>query len=211
MGHLASRGYEAELRTRFLLGWRKPAGGSGSRQTTGPFRRHGRHFRAERIPHPLKSVRLSVEGSRSSSDPRGRILAAVLIGEVARRASVSVQAIRLYERSGILPPCSRSASGYRQFTERHVEVLGIIRQLKRFGSTLAEIREVLALFAVPDGRSGKPRYARGSDECLRATLEMGARKLAAIDKQIARLSETRDELRQLMERFRAKLTVSASS
>lgn len=36
---------------------------------------------------------------------------------------LSAQAVRNYERDGVLPPAGRSASGYRQFTEVHARAL----------------------------------------------------------------------------------------
>ncbi len=133
------------------------------------------------------------------------------IAELARRANVSVQAIRLYERRGLLPKPARSTSGYRRFTETHLEILGLIRRLKRFDCTLAEIRDVLALYAVPSPRTGKPRYPRGSDQCLRDTLEMGVRKLAEIDRRIGEMTETRRELSDVIEEWRRRLAARSSS
>jgi DNA-binding transcriptional MerR regulator len=40
--------------------------------------------------------------------------------DVARRAGCSVQQVRNLERDGVLPPASRTASGYRHYTESHV-------------------------------------------------------------------------------------------
>ncbi len=133
------------------------------------------------------------------------------ISELARRAHVSVQAIRLYERRRLLPRPARSASGYRCFTERDLEILRVISVLKRFGCTLAEIRDFLALYAVPDPRTGRTRYPRGSSECLREALEMGARKLAALDRRIEEMKAIRGEMRRMLEEFRARLITRRSS
>ncbi|MGW5170200.1 MerR family DNA-binding transcriptional regulator [Streptomyces nodosus] len=40
--------------------------------------------------------------------------------DVARRAGYSVQQIRNLERDGVLPPTTRTASGYRVYGERHL-------------------------------------------------------------------------------------------
>ncbi len=54
--------------------------------------------------------------------------------ELAREAGLSVQQLRNYERSGLLPAATRSASGYREFTERHRRALGTARALvKAYG------------------------------------------------------------------------------
>lgn len=167
------------------------------------------HVQAHRVSTPSaggdglpRSLRQDQPGKRAAERP---YTAGMYIGELARRANVSVQALRLYERSGLLPKPTRSASGYRQFTERHLEILGTIKQLKRFGCTLAETRAVLALYAVPDARTGRARYPSGSHACGRDVLEIGIRKLAALDQRIDRLTETRRELSAALDQLRARL------
>jgi DNA-binding transcriptional MerR regulator len=49
--------------------------------------------------------------------------------ELARAAGISVQQVRNYEAWGILPPAARSATGYRQYTPRHVHALHTARVL----------------------------------------------------------------------------------
>ncbi|MCZ7423652.1 MULTISPECIES: MerR family transcriptional regulator [unclassified Micromonospora] len=43
--------------------------------------------------------------------------------DLARRHGLSTQAVRNYERDGVLPPAQRSPAGYRQFTDRHARAL----------------------------------------------------------------------------------------
>lgn len=69
----------------------------------------------------------------------------VTIGTVARRAAVSIDTIRYYERAGLLPAPRRRASGYRDYDPGVVERLRFIRRAKDLGFTLDEIRELLAL------------------------------------------------------------------
>jgi DNA-binding transcriptional MerR regulator len=45
----------------------------------------------------------------------------VRIGELARRAAVTIDTIRFYERRGVLPEPRRRPSGYRIYTEAAVE------------------------------------------------------------------------------------------
>lgn len=51
--------------------------------------------------------------------------------DLARAAGVSAQQIRNYEATGVLPPASRTASGYRVFTQRHRNALLAYRALVR--------------------------------------------------------------------------------
>ncbi len=43
--------------------------------------------------------------------------------DLARPHGLSPQAVRNYERDGVLPPAPRSPSGYRRYTERHARAL----------------------------------------------------------------------------------------
>ncbi len=65
------------------------------------------------------------------------------IGEVSKQTGVPIRTIRFYEEAGLLPPSDRRASGYRVYTEQDVEKLRFIRQAKRFGLTLKEIRSIM--------------------------------------------------------------------
>ncbi|MDD9892973.1 MAG: MerR family DNA-binding protein [Gammaproteobacteria bacterium] len=67
------------------------------------------------------------------------------IGKLANQCDVSVEAIRYYEREGLLETPSRSASGYRQYAESAVKRLRFIRRAKTLGFTLGEIRNLLAI------------------------------------------------------------------
>jgi DNA-binding transcriptional MerR regulator len=61
------------------------------------------------------------------------------IGEVAKRAGVSVDTVRLYERRGLLESAERLASGYRTFPPSAVDRIRITRQLSGLGMSLDEI------------------------------------------------------------------------
>lgn len=65
------------------------------------------------------------------------------IGEVAKRADVSVDTVRFYERRGILPAPMRRTSGYRIYTAATVERLRLVRSLQTLSFSLDEIIDVL--------------------------------------------------------------------
>ena len=64
-------------------------------------------------------------------------------GETARRFGVSVKALRLYERHGLLQPL-RSEAGWRTYGPDQIARLHQILALKRLGLPLARIGELLA-------------------------------------------------------------------
>lgn len=49
--------------------------------------------------------------------------------DLARAAGISVQQVRNYEAQGLLPPASRSKSGYRLYTQHHLAALKTARSL----------------------------------------------------------------------------------
>ena len=67
------------------------------------------------------------------------------IGQVARRAGIGIDAIRYYERRGLIQEPARKASGYRQYTEEVIARLRFVKRAKELGFSLDEIRELLSL------------------------------------------------------------------
>ena len=67
------------------------------------------------------------------------------IGKLAGRGGVSVQTVRYYERSGLLPKPSRAASGYRLYAHDAVRRLTFIKQAQQLGFSLSEIQDLLSL------------------------------------------------------------------
>jgi MerR family transcriptional regulator, copper efflux regulator len=144
--------------------------------------------------------------ARSSRQLR-RYDADMRIGELAKQAGVSVQTVRFYERSRLLPTPRRTAAGYRQYKESDLEIVQTIKRMQRFGFTLREIRLVLQLYAVPPDTGTSP-YSRGSHECLHEVAEIGVQKLNAMNQQIESLVEIRYELQEALRQVQAKLLPS---
>jgi MerR family mercuric resistance operon transcriptional regulator len=67
------------------------------------------------------------------------------ISDLARHAGTSVETIRYYERAGLLPPPSRTASGRRVYGQADFKTLAFIRKARSLGFTLDDIRGLLAL------------------------------------------------------------------
>lgn len=67
------------------------------------------------------------------------------IGTVAKKVGLSVDAIRFYERSALLPRAPRSHGGFRQYGESDVETLAFIRRVQGLGFKLSEIRGLVNL------------------------------------------------------------------
>ncbi len=109
------------------------------------------------------------------------------IGRVAKAAGVSVQAVRYYERLGLLPAAQRTPAGYRIYGPESVDRLQFVKQAQELGFSLDEIREILRLRY--DGRS--------PCKCVSKLLEQ---KLEKIEHDIRLLVRFRHDLRKTLER-----------
>jgi DNA-binding transcriptional MerR regulator len=69
------------------------------------------------------------------------------IGELARRAALSIDAIRFYERRKLLPPAFRSAGRFRLYTTDDIERLRFVQRMQRLGFSLEEIKQLMAIRA----------------------------------------------------------------
>ena len=108
------------------------------------------------------------------------------IGQLSRRTGVPIDTVRYYEKQRLLPPPTRSASGYRHYEADDVLRLNFIRRAKVLGFTLDEIRDLLALSSARDGDMAAIRAA-------------AAGKLADVERRLAELTRMRDGLRTLVE------------
>lgn len=67
------------------------------------------------------------------------------IGRLATESGVSRDALRYYEREGILAPAGKTCAGYRLYEANAVRRIRFIQHAQRCGFTLAEIHELLDL------------------------------------------------------------------
>ncbi len=67
------------------------------------------------------------------------------IGAMAKKIGLSVDTIRFYERTCLLPRPPRTPGGYRKYGESDVETLEFIRRVQNLGFTLKEVRNLLEL------------------------------------------------------------------
>ena len=67
------------------------------------------------------------------------------IGKVAAIADVSTDALRHYEREGLLAPDSKTDAGYRLYGEDTLRRIRFIKHAQRVGFALSEIRDLLTL------------------------------------------------------------------
>jgi DNA-binding transcriptional MerR regulator len=114
------------------------------------------------------------------------------ITELCREFGISLRAIRFYEDKGLLKP--RRINGTRVYTRRDRARLTLILRAKAIGSSLAEIKHYLDLYASHgEGRVQQMRYVLSRTDDAIAELEQ---KRAHIDATLAELKVINDAVRQ---------------
>src|SRR5688572_22065246 len=106
------------------------------------------------------------------------------IGDVARLAELSIDAVRFYEREGLLGKVRRTPSGQRRYDADAVRRLAFVPRAAALGFSLAEVKELVDLRIA----------ARASCERVR---QRTVAKLADIDRRIAELERMRAALARL--------------
>src|SRR6266540_2507583 len=107
------------------------------------------------------------------------------VSGLAAQVGVSPDAVRYYERLGLLPRPARSAAGYRRYDEGAVQRLRFVKGAQRVGLRLREIGELLQVV-------DRAQCPCGHTEALLS------QRLAEIDAQLARLAVLRGELARLL-------------
>ncbi|HWU89898.1 MAG TPA: heavy metal-responsive transcriptional regulator [Kofleriaceae bacterium] len=106
------------------------------------------------------------------------------IGEVARQAELSVDAVRFYERAGLLGRVRRTPAGQRRYDDETVRRLAFVRRATALGFSLAEVKSLLTLRV----------SARMPCDRVR---ERALAKLTDIDRRITELEAMRGALARL--------------
>jgi DNA-binding transcriptional MerR regulator len=124
-------------------------------------------------------------------------VAGMLVSELAKRTGTTRKALRLYEAAGLIAPARRTQAGYRVYGAEAVPVVSFILKARRAGFTVAEIRDIVRM-----RRSG-----RAPCDLVRALVDA---KLTNIDRALADLSATRDELTAIRKTWRRWTTAPAA-
>jgi DNA-binding transcriptional MerR regulator len=115
------------------------------------------------------------------------------IGELARRAGVSVRALRYYEEQGLLT-AQRSGTGQRHYPEQAVERVTLIQNFYAAGLTSRTVLELLPCIEAAVTTPG--------------SLDLLTTERDRIDRQIADLTRTRDRLDGILDDARGCVIVS---
>ena len=122
-------------------------------------------------------------GTRVVDEDEGRRM--LKIGEVSKRSGVGVEALRFYEKSGLLDRPSRTYSGYRVYGAEVLERLAFIKQAQALGFSLEEVRRIV-------------EDARGGESPCDEVREIVRRRLSELDERLRELHRHRDELQHTL-------------
>jgi MerR family transcriptional regulator, copper efflux regulator len=101
---------------------------------------------------------------------------------VAVRSGVTRDAIRFYERSGLLGEPGRTKSRHRIYDATTLERIRLVRQLQNCGLTISDIKEILFL-----RDADRPVASKRLTEILRARLGFLEERIASMESCRSRL------------------------
>ena len=104
------------------------------------------------------------------------------VGELAKRTGTTIRTLHHYDRIGLLSPSRTTESGHRLYTDADVVKLHYILSLKQLGFALEEIKAMI------HNPSFRPE-------------EMLELQLSRLNKQIGILTELKDRVQYMLDRF----------
>jgi len=130
------------------------------------------------------------------TEPSAELLS---IAQVREKTGVSARTLRYYEELGLLPGARRRAGGRRVYGSDELERLRFIQRLKALDLTLAEIKQLNAVYAIG-----------GSTLALLEKLdELLGRHQGELDARIQQLMALRDEIGKYRDHVRSRIDAGA--
>lgn len=103
------------------------------------------------------------------------------IGEVSRQSGIGIEALRFYEKSGLLDRPGRTHSGYRVYDESVLERLAFVKKAQVLGFSLDEIKQLIL-------------HKRAGENPCAEVREIVKIRLEELNERIAQMIQYRDEL-----------------
>jgi len=111
------------------------------------------------------------------------------IGEIAKKAGVTVRTLSYYDKEGLLAPSSESEGGYRLYTDKDMVKLIQILMLKDLGLSLSEIKKRLSELDTPEDMRAmmaeRVSHVRRKIEVLTESLE----EMEALNAEISQIEQ----------------------
>jgi DNA-binding transcriptional MerR regulator len=132
---------------------------------------------------------LTQRGARVVDDEEQKNM--LKIGDVSKRSGIGIEALRFYEKSGLLEKPSRTMSGYRVYDADVIERLAFIKQSQALGFSLDEIKQI-----IDDARKGKSPCAE--------VREIVRHRLEELDERMREMRRYRKELSDTLKEWDEK-------
>jgi Cu(I)-responsive transcriptional regulator len=107
------------------------------------------------------------------------------IGEAAAASGVSAKMIRYYEETGLIPPAGRTASGYRTYGPKEIQILRFVRRARDLGFPMEKVADLLALW-------------RDRDRASSDVKQLAQDQIAALDQRIREMETMKAALSHLV-------------
>lgn len=109
------------------------------------------------------------------------------IGELSKKTGLTIDAIRFYEKSGLISQTSRTESGYREFDSEIIAVIEFVSHCRSLDIPIPDIKKLLKV------RSGTTKSCRDANEVIDEQLL----KLRGRIKELKTLEKNLSELRSV--------------
>lgn len=109
------------------------------------------------------------------------------IGELAKKTGLTADAIRFYEKSGLIKGPSRTEGGYREFSSDTIAAIEFISHCRSLDIPVVEIKKLLNV------RAGSAKSCRDANEVIDEQLQ----NLRDRIKELKRLEKSLAELRSV--------------
>ncbi|GAA2064834.1 MerR family transcriptional regulator [Catenulispora yoronensis] len=117
--------------------------------------------------------------------------------QTVEMSGFSLDTLRYYEKIGLIEPVQRAAGGHRRYSEDDIGWLDMLRCLRGTGMPIAQMHS----FAV---------LAREGDDTVADRLALLEEHDAAVEAELARLSEQRGKIQAKIEYYRSHLAGRAA-
>jgi DNA-binding transcriptional MerR regulator len=108
------------------------------------------------------------------------------IGQVSRQSGMSIDAIRYYEKEGLLKSPARSAGGFRLYPPSAVDQLAFIRKAQEMGLTLKEIKKIMCC------------GDKGLEPCCDLTVDLFTAKIKQFEAKISELQRMKKKMKSVL-------------
>lgn len=103
------------------------------------------------------------------------------IGELSKLSGVGIEALRFYEKSGLLDRPGRTYGGYRVYDETVLERIAFIKQAQTLGFALSEIAQLI-------------KHKNNGESPCEEVREVVRKRLHDLDERIAQMVSYRSKL-----------------